>query len=89
MGSITAANPFFRPPNFTTMDSPYKQARYEEFNLEVQHQLPGDMIASANFVGNHGYNLVIRNSGLNGFFPGFVGLPSTKPDTRFQSRDRS
>ena len=85
VGSITAANPFFRPPNFTTMDSPYKQARYEEFNLEVQHQLPWNMIASANFVGNHGYNLVIRNNGLNGFFPGFAGLPSTKPDTRFQS----
>jgi len=85
VGSITAGNPFFRPPNFTTMDSPYKQARYEEFNLEVQHQLPGDMIASANFVGNHGYNLVIRNNGLNGYFPGFAGLPSTKPDTRFQS----
>ena len=85
LASITATNPSFRPPNFTTMDSPYKQARYEEFNLEVQHQLPGDMIASANFVGNHGYNLVIRNNGLNGFFPNFVGLPSTKPDPRFQS----
>jgi hypothetical protein len=85
LASITAANPFFRPPNFTTMDSPYKQARYEEFNLEVQHQLPGDMIASANFVGNHGYNLVIRNGGLNAFAPNFVGLPSTKPDPRFQS----
>ena len=85
VGSITAGNPFFRPPNFNTMDSPYKQARYEEFNLEVQHQLPWNMIASANFVGNHGYNLVIRNNGLNGYFPGFAGLPSTKPDTRFQS----
>ena len=87
VGSITATNPFFRPPNFTTMDSPYKQARYEEFNLEVQHQLPWDMVASANFVGNHGYNLVIRNNGLNGIFPWLrgVGLPSTKPDPRFQS----
>ena len=43
------------------------------------------MVASANFVGNHGYNLVIRNNGLNGFFPGFVGLPSAKPDPRFQT----
>jgi hypothetical protein len=85
VGSITAANPFFRPPNFTTMDSIYKQARYEEFNLEVQHQLPANMIASANFVGNHGYNLVIRNNGLNGFAPNFVGLPPVKPDTRFQA----
>jgi hypothetical protein len=45
------------------------------------------MIAGANFVGNHGYNLVIRNNGLNGFSPAFggVGLPSVKPDPRFQS----
>ena len=85
VGSITATNPLFRPPNFTTMDSPYKQARYEEFNLEVQHQLPRGMVASANFVGNHGYNLVIRNGGLNAFFPGFVGLPPVKPDPRFQT----
>jgi hypothetical protein len=83
VGSISAANPSFRPPNFTTMDAIYKQARYEQFNLEVQHQLPWNLIVSANFVGNHGYNLVIRNSGLNGFFPGFTGLPATKPDTRF------
>ena len=40
VGSITATNPFFQPPNFTTMDSTYKQARYEECNLEVQQQLP-------------------------------------------------
>ena len=39
--SITAGNPFFQPPDFTTMDSTYKQARYEEWNLEVQQQLPG------------------------------------------------
>ena len=41
MGPITATNPFFRLPNFTTMNSPYKQARYEEFNLEVQQSYPG------------------------------------------------
>ena len=46
--SITATNPFFTPPNFTTMDSTYQQARYEEWNLEVQKQLPWDLVASAN-----------------------------------------
>jgi hypothetical protein len=88
VGSISATNPLFRPPNVTTTDAIYKQARYEEFNLEVQQQLPWNMIASANFVGNHGYNLVISNNGLNGFAPpafNFVGLPSVKPDTRFQA----
>ena len=75
MDSITATNPFFQPPNFTTMDSTYQQARYEEWNLEVQKQLPWDLVASANFVGNHGYHEVVQNNGVNAFFPDFVGLP--------------
>ncbi len=83
MDSITAANPFFIPPNFTTMDSVYRQARYEEWNLEVQKQLPWDLVASANFVGNHGYHEVVQNSGVNAFFPDFAGLPPTAPDRRF------
>ncbi len=83
--SIRATNPFFQLPNFTTMDSPYKQARYLEWNLEVQQVLPWNMVASVNYVGNRGNNLIIQNNGLNGFAPGFVGLPSTKPDRRFQT----
>jgi Carboxypeptidase regulatory-like domain len=81
--SITASNPFFQLPNFTTMNSTYKQARYEEWNLEVQKQFKWDLVASANFVGNHGYNEIVQNNGLNGYAPGFVGLPGTAPDRRF------
>ena len=81
--SISASNPFFQPPDFTTMDSTYQQARYEEWNLEVQKQLPRDLVASANFVGNHGYHEVVRNNGVNAFFPDFIGLPPTAPDRRF------
>jgi hypothetical protein len=86
VASITAANPLFRPPNFTTMDAPYKQARYQEWNLEVQHRLPWwDIVASVNYVGNHGTRLIIQNNGLNAFAPNFVGLPATQPDTRFRT----
>jgi Carboxypeptidase regulatory-like domain/TonB dependent receptor len=85
VGSITASNPFFQLPNFVTMDSPYKQARYQEWNLEVQQALPWHMVASANYVGNHGIHEIIQNNGLNGFDSGFVGLPANKPDIRFQT----
>ena len=81
--SISASNPFFQVPNFTTMNAVYQQARYEEWNLEVQKQLPWDLVASANFVGNHGYHEVVQNNGVNAFFPDFVGLPPTAPDRRF------
>ena len=56
VGSITASNPFFQLPGFTTSDSTYKQARYEEWNVEVQQMLPWNMVGSLNLVGNHGYN---------------------------------
>ena len=85
VGSISASNPFFQLPSFTTMDATYKQARYEEWNLEFQHSLPWQMVASANYVGNHGYNEIIQNNGLNGYGSGFVGLPFSKPDVRFQT----
>ena len=88
--SIHATDPFFKPPNFNTMDSTYQQARYEEWNLEVQQQLPWDLVASANFVGNHGYHEVVLNNGVNAFSPDFVesppaGLPLTAPDRRFST----
>jgi hypothetical protein len=83
--SITATNPFFQLPNFTTMDHTYKQARYQEWNLEVQQALPWGMVGSVNYVGNHGTSLIIQNNGLNAFAPNFAGLPSTKPDRRFQT----
>jgi len=85
VGQITASNPFFQLPNFTTMNSPYKQARYEEWNLEVQRTLPWQMVASVNYVGNHGYNEVIQNNGLNAYGSGFIGLPYNQPDVRFQT----
>jgi hypothetical protein len=85
VGEILASNPFFQLPNFTTMDSKYSQARYEEWNLELQHSLPWQMVASVNYVGNHGLHEIIQNNGLNAFGSGFIGLPYSKPDVRFQT----
>ena len=81
--SIKASNPFFVAPNFTTTEAKYHQARYLEWNLELQQALPGKMVASLNYVGNHGYHEMIQNGGLNAFDPGFAGLPSVVPDPRF------
>jgi len=81
--SISAANPFFVAPNFTAMENKYHQARYLEWNLELQHSFGSKTVLSINYVGNHGYHEFIQNGGLNGFFPGFAGLPATAPDTRF------
>jgi hypothetical protein len=83
VGQIQATNPFFQLPNFVTQNNPYQQARYWEWNVEVQQQLPYGVVFSANYVANRGNHLIIQNNGLNGFAPGFVGLPATQPDARF------
>jgi hypothetical protein len=46
--------------------------------------LPGKMMLSANYVGNHGIHEVIQNNGLNAYAPGFAGLPAAAPDPRFK-----
>jgi carboxypeptidase family protein len=84
LASLKATNPFFTVPNFTTMDGKYRQAQYQEWNFEIQQTLPGKMMLSGNYVGNHGIHEVIQNNGLNAYDPGFAGLPSVAPDARFK-----
>jgi hypothetical protein len=84
LASITAANPLFSPPSFTSSDAVIKQPRYYEWNFEIQHQLPGNMIFSANYVGNKGQWIPISNIGPNFYYPsGSAGIPTATPDPRF------
>ncbi len=83
LASISAANPLFSPPNYTAFDGKYRQARYQEWNLEIQQALPEKMALSVNYVGNHGIHELIQNGGVNGYSPGFAGLPAAAPDPRF------
>jgi len=57
--------------------------KYVEWNLEVQHTFGTRTVVSANYVGNHGYDILMQNGDLNGF--GFGDLPSVAPDPRFAS----
>ncbi|HLJ28198.1 MAG TPA: TonB-dependent receptor [Candidatus Angelobacter sp.] len=79
--SISLANPFFAAPGFTTTDPRVRQPRYQEWNLEVQQELPWSTVLSVNYVGNHGIFEPVQNNGLNAF--GFGNLPATVPDARF------
>ncbi|MGH9487622.1 MAG: carboxypeptidase regulatory-like domain-containing protein [Terriglobales bacterium] len=83
VGSITATNPGFLPPSFFSTQEDVKPPTYYEWNLEIQRQLGRNSSVSANYVGNHGVHEPVVNSGLNAFYPGFVGLPATAPDPRF------
>lgn len=85
--SISAALapiPFSRP-SYSTAENTIHTPRYEEWNLEVQHQLSNNMSFSLNYVGNHGYWVPIlysANMYAAGGFTG-AGLGTSRPDGRF------
>jgi hypothetical protein len=72
------------PPGFTSAAGEIRQPRYYEWNLQVQHELGWKTVVSLNYVGNHGTDEVVANSGVNAFGGGaFAGLPVTAPNDAF------
>lgn len=55
--------------------------KYVEWNFELQHTFGTSRVLSLNYVGNHGYNILLINPYLNGF-GAFGQLPATAPDGR-------
>ena len=67
-------------PTLNDVSRNLRNAKFVEWNLEVQHTLWGRTVVSANYVGNRGYDLLYFNETLNGF--GFGKLPAAAPDPR-------
>ena len=83
LAQIEAGNPFFTPPSYYSVEH-INNPMYLEWNFEVQQQLTANDVISLNYVGNHGYNLLIENPGLNAFGP-VAGAPLAPLDARFGS----
>jgi hypothetical protein len=84
LGSIQALVPTFSAPNFYTVPNHFKNATYAEWNFAIQQSLDNKTALTLNYVGNHGYDLIIRNNGANAFSTtGFGGLPVAATDPRF------
>lgn len=62
--------------------------KFVEWNLEIQHTLSKSRMVSFNYVGNHGYDILLVNPYLNGYCTtaacanAFTSLPLTAPDGR-------
>ncbi len=89
LGGIGAGVPF-TPPNLVTAPHSWREAKYIEYNLQVQKQLGANDAVIIGYVGNDGYDELIQNSKVNGSLSSslpagttFGGLPSTSPDPRF------
>jgi hypothetical protein len=89
LASLTAATGgLFTPPSFNNAENIHAPITYE-WNFEIQHQIGNSTSFSINYVGNHGTHQTTNENGLNGYCPpvvcpnGWVGLPATQPDARF------
>jgi outer membrane receptor protein involved in Fe transport len=75
------------PPLFD-VSSKTQNPKFVEWNLEVQHSITPNTMVSVNYVGNHGYDIILINPYLNGFCTvavcgtGFTQLPLAAPDAR-------
>jgi len=81
LNSISAADPNFAPPNFTTVAGHLQYPTYGEWSLEIQHQLPHNNALQIEYVGNHGYHEPVQNGGVNSF--GSAPFPGTAPAPAF------
>jgi outer membrane receptor protein involved in Fe transport len=84
MDSITAANPNFGPPNFTTVAQQLHYPTYEEWNLQVQHELGKGNAFEVSYVGNRGYHEPVENGLVNAYDPSATSvLPAASPVNSF------
>jgi hypothetical protein len=67
LNSISAADPNFAPPNFTTVASRLQYPTYDEWSLEIQHELPHNNALQVEYVGNRGYHEPVQNGGVNSY----------------------
>jgi hypothetical protein len=76
--SISAADPNFSAPNFTTVASHLQYPTYIEYSLQVQQDLGLGNAFEVSYVGNRGYHEPVQNAALNAYgSPPFPASPAT------------
>lgn len=80
----------FTEPGYTTIPNQLNNAKYLEWSFEIQQELGPKNVLTLSYVGNHGYDIFLRNLKVNAWanpasYPnGFGGLPTAAPDPRFR-----
>jgi hypothetical protein len=73
VGQVLQSNPFFTPPNYTSIANQITNPKYLEWNFEIQQAFGSKMSLSVDYVGTHGYDVLIQNGNLNA--SNFTGAP--------------
>lgn len=84
--SLSTSVPGFAAPNFISTVNKLSYPMYEEWNLQVEHQIGHNSSFSASYVGNHGYHEPVNDNNVNAFnagAPGFASLPTSTPNPNF------
>jgi hypothetical protein len=80
--------PFSRP-SLTAAPSNFKNPKYAQWNVAVQRSFGSRNSLTVNYVGNHGYDELIRDGSVNSYciaaYCPFQNLPTARPDGRFGS----
>ncbi len=87
----TGGYPLLTPATFRYAYTPQIQGRayIQQYTLNVQHQLPGDMIATLGYSGSHGTHLPYREDDINTVLPiaqlpgGYYEFPALYNPTTF------
>jgi len=89
--AVHAQGGTFSAPSFTNSQFTNYPV-YHEFNIGVQQELTKDTIFDLRYVGDYGYNELLRNSFANAYNPlntsgqptvNFAGLPTVQPNPSF------
>jgi hypothetical protein len=93
--TYTAAAPLCATsvPNYNDVVSKVLNPKYVQWNFEIQHSFGNNLLVSANYVGNHGYDIFLFNPYVNAFCDANctaagltdTGLPAVAPDPRVGS----
>jgi hypothetical protein len=85
--AVKAAGGTFSLPAITAAPSTFNNPKYAQWNFEVEQALGAKTALTLNYVGSHGYDLLLVNPTINEFCvkAGCLGgaVPSAAPDSRF------
>ena len=75
LGPITAPLiPSEYPGAVQSQNLDYKQGRVQQFNLNVEHQLPGNIVLTAGYAGSRSSHILVDGLNLNVGSPGACGV---------------
>jgi hypothetical protein len=80
--SMSAANPNFSAPSFTTVQGTLHYPTYYEWNLQIQHEFSPSQSIQIGYVGNRGFHEPNQNVGVNAA-GGAYGVPANPPAPSF------